>query len=407
MEIEKLTYIDLFAGCGGLSLGLVNAGWKGLFAIEKSEHAFKTLEHNLIHKKNHFDWPNWLPKRNFDISHIIDVYNDEIATLKGRIDMVVGGPPCQGFSTAGKRDESDKRNQLVNSYIKFIEIIRPRLIFFENVRGFTCAFKSLGSEGKIYSNYVIEKLSSLGYNVQSEVIDFSNFGIPQRRKRFILVGSLDGGIENFFPRLNDQKKRFLKGKGLPPKTTLKDAISDLLRKHGEADSPDTKHFKAGIYSKANSKYQKLLRNGTKYKGKIADSHRFARHKNETIEKFDYIVRNAPRNKELGFLLKDKFQISKRSVVLLDENSISPTLTTLPDDCIHYSEPRILTVREYARIQSFPDWYEFIGCYTTGNKQRKITCPRYTQVGNAVPPLFAEAIGLSLKNLANKKINNNL
>jgi len=113
----KHRYIDLFAGCGGLSLGLHNSGlWKGIFAIEKSKDAFLTLEHNLIHKKNHFEWPNWLQQTNHDINFVLKKHKNELNQLKGKVDLVVGGPPCQGFSTAGKREESDKRNTLINSY---------------------------------------------------------------------------------------------------------------------------------------------------------------------------------------------------------------------------------------------------------------------------------------------------
>ena len=98
------TYIDLFAGCGGLSLGLHNAGWKGLFAIEKSPDAFKTLKHNLIENKNHFDWPKWLPKSNHEINRVLEEYSQQLEKLKGKVNMIAGGPPCQGFSMAGKRN---------------------------------------------------------------------------------------------------------------------------------------------------------------------------------------------------------------------------------------------------------------------------------------------------------------
>ena len=131
---EKKKYIDLFAGCGGLSLGLYNSGlWKGLFAIEKSPDAFETFEHNLIQNKEHFNWPNWLPKTNHDINEIIKNYQNELKALRGEIDMVAGGPPCQGFSTAGKRIENDSRNKLIKSYIKFIRLVQPKVIFFEKI----------------------------------------------------------------------------------------------------------------------------------------------------------------------------------------------------------------------------------------------------------------------------------
>ena len=138
---SKPTYIDLFAGCGGLSLGLHQSGWKGLFAIEKSPDAFKTLKHNLIDKRNHFDWPEWLPETNLEIDSVLKTYKSHLQELKNKVDLVAGGPPCQGFSMAGRRNENDTRNNLVKSYIKFISIVKPKVIFFENVKGFTQEFK--------------------------------------------------------------------------------------------------------------------------------------------------------------------------------------------------------------------------------------------------------------------------
>ena len=117
---NKHTVIDLFAGCGGLSLGLYQAGWEGLFAIEKNAFAFETLKHNLINKKHHFNWPEWLPQTEHDINEILEKYPTQLKRLRGKVDLVAGGPPCQGFSMAGKRVEDDLRNQLVFSYIRFI-----------------------------------------------------------------------------------------------------------------------------------------------------------------------------------------------------------------------------------------------------------------------------------------------
>lgn len=131
---KKLSYIDIFAGCGGLSLGLHNAGWQGLFAIEKSPDAFKTLEYNLIKKVNHFSWPNWLPQTHHDINIVLKQYKQELLKLQRKVDLVAGGPPCQGFSMAGRRKENDIRNNLIKSYIRFIKTIQPKIIFFENTR---------------------------------------------------------------------------------------------------------------------------------------------------------------------------------------------------------------------------------------------------------------------------------
>lgn len=408
--IKKKTYIDLFAGCGGLSLGLFNTGlWKGKFAIEKSPDAFETLQYNLIDKKNHFDWPDWLQKKNHDINDVIKNYKDNLKSLRGEVDLVAGGPPCQGFSTAGRRIEGDSRNELIKSYIKFIRLVQPKVIFFENVKGFTQKFDKNKIKGKIYSEYVTNALEYdspkgefQGYKVEGKLIDFSEFGIPQKRTRFILVGIRKDIVNHvnptkFFEQIQAQKEGFLINKGIGLTNSLEDAISDLL-KLKEIVSPDTESFSAGLYNPIRSSYQKLLRE--KIYSEIPDSHRFAKHNTETLRKFEFILKNAEKNKTLSSELKEKFNLKKRTIIPLSGKTPTPTITTLPDDYIHYCEPRIFTVREYARIQSFNDWYEFKGKYTTGGKRRTQEVPRYSQIGNAIPPLFGEQAGLIINSVLN-------
>ncbi len=391
---SPLRHIDLFAGCGGISLGLYNADWRGVFAIEKDKMAFSTLKHNLIDKKDHFDWPPWLPVTEHDIIDVLRDYRHELERLKGTVDLVAGGPPCQGFSLAGRRNEDDERNRLVDSYVEFISLVRPRSLFFENVRGFTIGFKSQGFRSEAYSDGVARKLRNLGYKVKDDIIDFSDFGIPQKRRRYVLVGMLDEDPELFFEGLERRREGFLGSKGLDTKTFLLGAISDLERKHGEVQSAEFRAFKMGVYGKPESAYQKFMRKG--WNEEYPDSHRFANHKKETAERFEYLLKNCPRGKDVGEDVKKRFNLRKHSIIPLDRDFWCPTLTTLPDDYIHYSEPRILTVREYARIQSFNDWFEFTGKYTTGGERRMMEVPRYTQAGNAVPPLFAELSGTVLK-----------
>lgn len=408
MNQKKSTYIDLFAGCGGLSLGLHNSGvWKGLFAVEKSKDAFETLEYNLINNKPHFDWPSWLPKSAHDINEIIKKYPEELKKLRGSIDMVAGGPPCQGFSTAGRRVENDDRNKLIGSYIEFIRLVQPKIIFFENVKGFTQKFDKNKVKGRVYSKYVENalrrkntRLNSLGYEVSGHLVDFSEFGIPQKRTRFILVGVRKDLIQSitpqqFFLNIENNKNEFLINKGIGITNSLEDAISDLLRTK-ETVSPDTKSFKAGLYNKTESNYQRLLKGDVE--NIIPDSHRFAKHNPETIVKLKYILKKAEKNKTLSTEIKEKFNLKKRTIIPLSGKTPTPTITTLPDDYVHYCEPRIFTVREYARIQSFNDWYEFQGKYTTGGKRRTQEVPRYSQIGNAIPPLFGEQTGIAINQL---------
>ncbi|EEF58518.1 DNA-cytosine methyltransferase [Pedosphaera parvula Ellin514] len=373
----------------------MKAGWKGVIAIEKDPMAFATLKHNLVDMEEHFAWPKWLPTTSHDIKKVIRKYPSELKKLAGKITLVAGGPPCQGFSVNGKRQEKDQRNRLVKSYVAFVKIVKPKLLLFENVRGFTMEFAKNGS-GEIYSDKVCKLLRKLGYDVFADVIDFAGYGVPQRRRRYILVGTLKGSAKAFFKLIKKQKVGFLKRKGLPTRCTVSQAIRDLQKCNGLIKSPDSKSFLAGTYSTPQSRYQRFLREGVI--SEVPDSHRFAKHEKSTVRRFRDILRRAPKAKQISEELKAKYKLKKRSITPLCANSVSPTLTSLPDDYIHYSEPRILTVREYARLQSFPDRFEFKGKYTTGGKLRRLEVPRYTQIGNAIPPLFAEQAGLALRKL---------
>lgn len=398
--MKKNTYIDLFAGCGGLSLGLHNAGWQGVFAIEKSPDAFMTLEHNLIKKKKHFDWPDWLLPKEHDINEVLENNSEDLIGLRGKIDLVAGGPPCQGFSMAGRRVENDSRNDLINSYVKFIEYVQPKLIFFENVRGFTLGFKNNDKKGEAYSARVLHKLEDLGYTVEGRLIDFSKFGIPQKRTRFILVGIKKEFLKDnpqinentFFEQIDESKEEFLRRKNLTLNPTLEHAISDLLQTNGEIAS-ESNNFKQGKYGEVESEYQKYVR---KYKraSSPVDSHRFAKHTSAIQTRFKIALQEKLTSAEY----RARFQLKKSSTKILQAAKPTPTITTLPDDYVHYCEPRIMTVREYARIQSFPDNYEFKGKYTTGGKRRTQEVPRYSQIGNAIPPLFGEQAGAILNQI---------
>ncbi len=397
MTKDKLTYIDIFAGCGGISLGLHNSGWKGIFAVEKDEMAFETLRYNLIEKRKHFDWPKWLPQKNYDILEFVNNYEKELKQLGGKIDLVVGGPPCQGFSMAGRRKEGDKRNNLFEAYIHFIELIKPKALIFENVKGFTVGFKKKNGRGQAFSEIAKERLKKLGYSVDGQIVDFSDLSVPQRRKRFILVGikeELGKNPKDFFKNIYENNEKFCKKKNIDRKNNVGGAISDLLRENGEKECEDSRNFKRGIYKKPQSKYQKLMKMGAKY----PDSHRFAKHNESTVNKFKYILDKCLRNLTIDEKTKQKFNLKKRCVIPLCENSNSPTLTTLPDDYIHYKEPRILTVREYARIQSFDDDFKIKGKYTTGGDRRTREVPRYSQIGNAIPPIGGEQFGDALKEI---------
>jgi len=413
------TFVDLFSGCGGLSLGLFAAGWHGIFAVEKSADAFKTLNHNLcshLTGKYQFDWPEWLPVAPITVSELIAQYEEKLSSLADKIDLLAGGPPCQGFSTAGKRNPDDPRNSLVKEYLEVVNLLKPRIILIENVKGFTAGFKDRiksNVRGMAYSELVEAKLKEQGYFVFSRLVCCSDFGVPQYRKRFIMIG-----IKKADPILqvlghNDpiimllslaQSFRIKKGIGSGITVSAKEAISDLEIARHELipHKGPLKGFKQIDYREPDSftAYQKLMRRFSK--GKAPNSLRLARHTNPVVERFKKIQSFSSLGRSLSKEDRNKFGIKKHSTTPLHPHLPSATITTLPDDIIHYSEPRILTVRENARLQSFPDWFQFKGKYTTGGKQRKLECPRYTQVGNAVPPLLSEAIGLFLKKLLSQK-----
>lgn len=404
-----MKFIDLFAGCGGLSLGLKKAGWLGVFAIEKSPDAFLTLQHNLINKSvvNPFLWPEWLPQKAMTTSELLANYSNHLKNLQGSVDLIAGGPPCQGFSFAGRRNPNDPRNKLTEEYIQIVELVKPKYLILENVKGFKAAFKHAGTgKEKVYAEVVKEKLESIGYTVFHNMCNASDFGVPQPRPRFIMMAFRNdcATAEEPFEKLAKFLPGYKSEKGLKRDkyTSLKEAISDLeIARNELIDSVDTKGFKQIGYTKKKlSNYQRLMRSDCGNKS-VPNSLRIARHKPETARKFKKILNGYPKGKSLT---KDELLAlgtKKQCFTPLHPDQLSRTITTLPDDLLHYSEPRILTVRENARIQSFPDWFEFMGKYTTGGPRRKEECPRYTQVGNAVPPLMAEALGLLIMQ-TNKK-----
>lgn len=138
---QKPTFIDLFSGCGGLSLGMTDAGFRGIFAIEKAPDAFQTFKANLLDHPDScdFDWPKWLEKKNIGIEDFLTKHGHRLNALRGKVSVLTGGPPCQGFSFAGKRNRKDPRNRLFKKYVQFVDAVRPQLLVLENVPGMRVA----------------------------------------------------------------------------------------------------------------------------------------------------------------------------------------------------------------------------------------------------------------------------
>ena len=402
------TFIDLFAGCGGLSLGLLNAGWSGVLAIEKDALAFSTIDYNLIQPQlcPSFDWAPWFPKEPCSVADFNIQYGHELAALRGQLTLVAGGAPCQGFSLAGRRELEDERNSLFRDFLHTVEILSPAMVVLENVHAITVPFLAQNRHVNRVSvaDQIRKSLDTLGYNVFNELVKCQHFGVPQRRARYFMVGVKRALVKSHcssvspLAMMRDLQPSFLESKNLASSINIVEAISDLEARWGTVESLESPRFQRGIYGKPDGIYQKMLRVDRRGNaitdGVLPDSHRFANHAPRTIDHFLRVL-ECRRGVHLSKEDRQRLGIKKQSLTPLASDQLCHTLTTLPDDYLHYSEPRILTVREYARIQSFPDWFEFRGKYTTGGRMRKRECPRYTQAGNAVPPLVAEILGLSL------------
>ncbi len=409
-------FIDLFSGCGGLSLGLSLAGMRGLFAVERDSMAFETFANNLVQQgapePYRFEWPNWLDQRAWGIDEVLEHHKPALEQLRGKIDILAGGPPCQGFSFAGRRVEDDPRNLLFKKYVEVVEAVRPSALILENVPGMQVAHRSnnvvdihSGPQPRRESFYekLAASLEDAGYRVKAVLLDASRFGVPQKRSRLIAIGIrtdlcqwLNGGVARVFQLLEEARMQQLHDLQLTDFVSAEDAIGDLaigdrpLTNCTDSQSPQG-YFEA-TPREASTPYQVLMRDrswGT------PNSMRLARHRDDVRERFARILAECPKGVRMNDAARSGYGLKKHRIYPMSPSEPAPTITTLPDDVLHYSEPRILTVRESARLQSFPDWFEFKGKFTTGGNRRTRECPRYTQVGNAVPPHLARAIGLAV------------
>jgi DNA (cytosine-5)-methyltransferase 1 len=304
---------------------------------------------------------------------------------------------------AGHRNPNDPRNRLVEAYLEFVNLIRPKIVLIENVRGITIDFDdSSALSGKInYAKWIIESLTA-DYVVSSQILDTSIFGVPQKRHRFFIIAvrsDLANGLHAApFEAIERIRHSFIRMKGLSSvPVSAKAAISDLeVMRNGKLPSRDSSGFEEIAYSSPLTSYQRLMNDDLE--DNLSDT-RLARHKPEISARFTKIIdmchTDGRLNISLSKEMRASFGLRKCAIRVLDPDSPAPTITSMPDDLIHYSEPRTLTVRENARLQSFPDWFIFKGKYTTGGDRRKKEVPRFTQVANAVPPLVAEAIGMAL------------
>lgn len=461
---EKFKCIDLFAGCGGLSLGLKQSGFQVVLAVEKSDMAAETYFHNFIQRITDSKvWSDFLDlggniqeqaSRGLivdELKTVLDCQSTLSSLRKENIDLIAGGPPCQGFSLAGRRNPDDIRNALPWQFLDFVREVAPKAVIIENVAGMTQNFAKRGISSPFAQLQKALSDTSPGYAVQALQLNAMHYGVPQHRPRVMLVGVRQDIADTLkLVTTNTPWKSVfddeLVGESestfdLAPKgthygddiLTVHQAISDL---GNEAYNRKTKI----------SEYAKEMRSAPSFLSECNGTNRIPfRLKNHVFRKhsariqcrfriYQYLrdqnlptkIMSIPTRPETSdstartllqsVLSKAKFPAmspdgtliastkdelteivmqlgtKKHSQRPLSWFAPSPTVLSLPDDYVHPSQPRTLTVRELARFQSFPDSFEFRSKETTGSLRRRFEVPQYTQVGNAVPPKLAKAIG---------------
>lgn len=337
---NKIAAIDLFCGCGGLSYGFEKAGIDILLGIDNDKTALEVFEKNHKNTKS-------------ICGDITQISYENIKNIIGEqtIDLIIGGPPCQGMSLSGPRKFDDPRNKLYLSYIRLVEEINPKAFVIENVPGLVSLFK-----GQIKDS-IISKFEKMGYTVKYKILCAADYGVPQNRKRVIFVGLKNGSFD--FDKI--------KHKDL---VTCEMALSDLPPLIDELGEEISDYE----FNPVNS-YQELMRiNSDKVHNHVAASH------SEKVKKIISLVPDGGNYKDLPeeFINTRNFHVAWTR---FRSDKPAPTIDTGHRHHFHYKYNRVPTVRECARLQSFPDDFIF-----KGNKTQQ-----FRQVGNAVPPLMAQAI----------------
>lgn len=341
---NKKTVIDLFCGCGGLSQGFIDAGYKVSLGIDKWKDAIETFNYNHKNSKG-------------IVADLLDLKPEMVSKNEKikEVDVIIGGPPCQGFSIAGKRIVDDERNQLYKTFVNFVDYFNPKAFLMENVPNIMSIGKGAVKE------QILKDFENLGYNVSYKILLASDYGIPQNRKRAFFVG-LKENTEFEFPLPTTPKD----------KITSKDAISDLPEHTIDDGTP--------YLNNVNSPFQKQMRNGSK----IVFNHQITEHKERTVE----IIAMVPDGGNYKNLPKELHSTRKVNIAWTRLNSQKPSFTidTGHNHHFHYEYNRVPTARESARLQSFHDDFVFLKGKTSQLKQ----------IGNAVPPLLAKELAISLK-----------
>ncbi len=383
------TFIDLFCGCGGFSLGMIRAGFNCLAAIDFNAQAVETLRDNLS------DIPHVLNK---DLTRYSP---EELALLIGTssVSVIVGGPPCQGFSTARKMDganhgarlKEDPRRLLYREFLKYVDFFKPRVFVIENVLGIKTA------AGGKYFTRVQAEARALGYRVHGQIEDAWTLGVPQKRRRQLIIGTRCDLAEYFLPVLSLAPRAI-------PYTTLGAAISDLqkLSAGSGVDECDYDLKKRESYlGKSDTTVWNYLFNVLEIeKAEKLTNHVSRPHNDRDLRDFKKLKEGensavAMRDRGIKFEFPyDKANFKDRFTRQGRDKPCSTIVAHLSKDglmFIHPTQNRSITPREAARIQSFPDWFRFPAARTHS----------FRLIGNAVPPLVAESVGLTIKNYIEK------
>ena len=361
MSKRKYKVLDLFCGCGGISEGYHLAGFDIAGGIDFNEYATITFKHNFKNAKVY----------NIDITTFPE---EEIRNSFGDVDIVVGGPPCQGFSTANRyqKEMDDPRNKLFFEYIRFVQNIHPKVIMIENVRGL------LTRDNGYAINRIKDILGAEEYNISYAILDASEYGVPQNRKRAIIIGIKKDYKNVYFNFQNIVKK---------DKTTVDDAIGELYLFENCNDGDKT------INTPANSPLRRFYRR----KDNIIKDHDIV----YPAEKVQERIKHVPQGGNWQFVPEELWPNNRKNrhssaYKRLDPKTQSCTIDTgnAHSNYFHPLYNRIPTIRESARLQSFPDEFEFQG--PRGSK--------YRQIGNAVPPLLAKAIAEEIKKILDNENN---
>ena len=360
--------IDLFAGCGGLSTGYELAGFNIPLAVEKDDWASETYR---------FNHPNTKVITG-DITQITDL--DSLLPKGTKVDGIIGGPPCQGFSLSGNRDKKDPRNSLFMDFVRFVKHFKPSFFMMENVPGL---LSMENANGELVKDIIMKEYDAAGYNATYKILNAAEYGVPQSRTRVIFIG-----IRKDLPFVPEELHPipFCLGDN---QLTIDDAIMDLPQIES-GEGTEIQEYPC----EPQNEYQKWIRTNSKH----ITNHIAMRHTQRLIDRFNVIKQGQSlADVPAEHMQRQRGDASKTSGKVYSQNNMrpfgnkpSPTIAaSFQSNFIHPHLNRNYTAREAARIQSFPDWYEFKGKRTTMSWEKNLS--QYQQIGNAVPPLLAKAI----------------